>query len=202
MQLELEVATASDVDRVLDLRRSVAGWLADEGIDLWQSPLDRDRLAGWVDQGTVLVQRAGDRVVGTVVVLDRDPDTWGQDAMPAAYAHLLMVDRSHAGQNLGARILEHVEESARTRGAHYVRLDVGSDLDKLQRWYAARGYEVVTTRTVAGDGATFDVTLRQKPLGPRSPSRTDHHARRHALAELTRGSGSSEGRLDRRRSDW
>lgn len=79
------------------------------------------------------------------------------------YVHLLMVDRSHAGQDLGARILEHVEETARSRGVRFVRLDAGSDLDKLQRWYAARGYEVVATTTV-DDETAFEVTLRQKSL--------------------------------------
>jgi GNAT superfamily N-acetyltransferase len=164
VDLQLEVASLADVDRVLDLRRSVAGWLAAEGIDLWQSPLDRGRLTAWIAQGAVLVHRAGDRIAGTVVVLACDPDTWGLDATPAVYVHLLMVDRSRAGENLGALILKHVEEMARTHGARYVRLDAGSDLQRLQRWYADRGYEVVTTRTLADGGATFDVTLRQKCL--------------------------------------
>jgi hypothetical protein len=61
------------MDRILDLRRRVAGWLPDERVDLWQSPLDRGRLAGWVEQGAVLVQRDGDRVVGTVVAPDSTP---------------------------------------------------------------------------------------------------------------------------------
>jgi GNAT superfamily N-acetyltransferase len=112
----------------------------------------------------VLVQRESDRAVGTVVVLDRDPETWDQAATPAVYVHLLMVDRRYAGQNLGARILEHIEEIAGSRGVRDVRLDAGSDLDKLLLWYAARGYEVVVTKALADAETAFEVTLRQKPL--------------------------------------
>ena len=169
MTLELEVALLADVDQLLDLRRRVARWLAAEGIDLWQLPLDRGRLASWIARGGVLVHRDGDRIVGTVTVLDRDLETWGVDDTPAVYVHLLMVDRSRAGENLGTRILTQVEAMAREDGAHFVRLDAGSDLERLQQWYADRGYKVVTTRTLTDGKDTFDVTLRQKPLVPRSP---------------------------------
>jgi GNAT superfamily N-acetyltransferase len=127
---------------------------------------ENQRASSWIAQGAVLVHRDGARIIGTVVVLDHDPGTWDIDETPAVYVHLLMVDRSRAGEHLGARILEQVEEMARARGACFVRLDVGSDLGKLQRWYADRGFKVVTKRSLDDGGNTFDVTLRQKPLAP------------------------------------
>ncbi len=131
--------------------------------------LDRGRLASWIARGAVQVHRDGDGIAGTVTVPDSDPEVWGVDDTPAVYVPLLMVDRSRAGERLGARILEQVEKTAREDGAHVVRLDAGSDLEGLQQWYADRGYEVVTTRTLTDGNDTFDVALRQKPLGPRSP---------------------------------
>lgn len=166
LEIDLETATLDDVNEILRLRRHVATWLADRNIDLWQSPLPPERLIGWIETDEVLVQRDRGRIVGTVALLDRDPDMWGDDTTPATYVHLLMIDRSYAGQDLGGRILERVEGIARTHGAHYVRLDAGADLERLQRWYDAQGFERVTTRSLADGGETFDVTLRQKPLMP------------------------------------
>lgn len=129
------------------------------------------RLVGWVTNDDVFVQRDHGRIVGTVALLDRDPDMWGDDATPAAYVHLLMVDRSYAGQDLGGRILKRVEGIARARGAHYVRLDAGADLERLQSWYDAQGFERVATRSVADGDESFEVRLRQKPLMPSAAAR-------------------------------
>jgi GNAT superfamily N-acetyltransferase len=126
--------------------------------------LPKGRLVDWIEEGEVLVQRDRGRIIGAVAMLGREPDTWGDDATPAIYVHSLMVDRSYAGQNLGARMLERVEAIARSRGDRYVRLDAGADLDRLQRWYDARGYERVAPHSLTDAGKTFEVTLRQKPL--------------------------------------
>jgi GNAT superfamily N-acetyltransferase len=167
----LGLASVDDVDEILRLRQQVAAWLASRDIDLWQSPLPPDRLTSWIEKDDVLVHRLDGRIIGTAAILDRDPDLWGDDPTPAAYVHLLMVDRSYAGQNFGGRILEQVEEIARTRGAHYLRIDAGTDLQRLQTWYHARGYEEVGTCVFAAGGETFEVTLRQKPLAPSGQDR-------------------------------
>lgn len=164
MEIDLEPASLEDAGEILRLREHVAAWLADQDIDLWQAPLPEGQLYDWIEKGEVLVQRDRGHIVGAVALLDRDPDLWGDDATPATYIHSLMVDRSYAGQNLGGRMLKRVEELARSRGDRYVRLDAGSDLDGLQRWYDARGYERVATHSLTDTGRTFHVTLRQKPL--------------------------------------
>lgn len=111
LEISLETATLDDVDAILRLRQHVATWLASRSIDLWQSPLPPDRLVGWIENDDVLVQRDHGCIAGAVALLDRDAHMWGDDATPAAYVHLLMVDRSHAGQDLGRRILERVKGS-------------------------------------------------------------------------------------------
>jgi ribosomal protein S18 acetylase RimI-like enzyme len=166
VEINLEAASRDDVEEILRLRQQVARWLSNHDIDLWQSALPPERLVAWIQQNEVLVQRDRGRIIGAVALLDRDPDLWGDDTTPATYVHALMVDRSYAGENLGGRMLERVEGMARARGARYVRLDAGADLDRLQRWYDARGYQRVATRTLAEMGETFEVTLRQKPLMP------------------------------------
>jgi ribosomal protein S18 acetylase RimI-like enzyme len=164
LEIDLEAASLDDVEEMLRLRQRVSAWLASQDIDLWQTPLPEGRLVEWIQDHEVLVQRDGDCIIGAVALLAHDPDLWGEDTTAATYVHALMVDRSYAGQGLGARMLERVETIARARGARYVRLDAGANLERLQRWYDARGYERVATRSLTDAGGTFDVALRQKPL--------------------------------------
>lgn len=166
LQVELEAATTHDVDSILRLRDTVAAWLASLDVNLWQSPLPPERLRRWMDEGEVLLQRDGAHLVGTVALLDRDEDIWSADGTPAVYVHLLMVHRAYAGQDLGGRMLEQVEVRALGRGARYARLDAGSDLERLHRWYQQRGYAEVATRTIVDGAERFEVTLREKELAP------------------------------------
>lgn len=162
--VKLNQAAEKDVDAIIELRARVAEWLAQRGIDMWQSPLPRGRIHSWVAQHALYVHRDRDSLVGTIALLDEDPDVWGDDWSPAKYVHLLMVDRVHAGHNLGGRTLEEAEALARAAGARYVRLDAGADIEPLQRWYEQRGYESVGTRTFSDGPDAFVVTLRQKAL--------------------------------------
>lgn len=134
LPVDLEAATTHDVDVILRLRDTVAAWLASLDVNLRQSPLTPERLLRWMDEGEVLLQRDGAHVVGTVALFDRDEDTWSADGTPSVYVHLLMVHRAYAGQDLGGRMLDQVERRALGRGARYVRLDAGSDLERLHRW--------------------------------------------------------------------
>jgi ribosomal protein S18 acetylase RimI-like enzyme len=164
VEVELMTARADDVARVLELRGELAAWLVARGVAMWQTPIPSEVVAGWIDQGALWVCRERDRVVGTVVLLDRDPEFWGDDDTPARYVHLLMVDRAHAGQDLGGRILRCAEQLAEAGGARYLRLDAASDIAPLQRWYEQRGYVAVGRRVIDAGGQRFDVTLRQKDL--------------------------------------
>jgi len=77
LQVNLETATSDDVAAILSLRDKVASWLAIRGVDLWQSPLQPERLIGWIDEQRVLVQRDRSRIVGTITLLERDEHIWG-----------------------------------------------------------------------------------------------------------------------------
>jgi GNAT superfamily N-acetyltransferase len=112
-----------------------------------------------------VVRRDG-RIVASVTLLDRDEEFWGSDSVPALYVHLLMVARSHAGEDLGGRLLARAEALARDRGADRVRLDAAADNRGLQRWYAERGYRAVGSRTFAHGPHQLVVTLREKPSLP------------------------------------
>lgn len=114
----------------------------------------------------MLLQHDSAHVVGTVALLDRDEDTWSADGTPAVYVHFLTAHRAYAGQDLGGRMLEQVEVRALGSGARYVRLDAGSDVERLHRWHQQRGYAEVATRTIVDGAERFEVTLREKELAP------------------------------------
>ena len=167
VEVELATATVDDLAAVLELRREIAAWLATRDVAMWQTPIRRELVTAWIDQQALWVCREGDRIdriVGTIVLLERDPDFWGDDGTPARYVHLLMVDRAHAGQNLGGRILRCAEKLAQAGGARFLRLDAATDIEPLQRWYEERGYVAVGSRTFDVGGQRLEVTLRQKDL--------------------------------------
>lgn len=165
----LETASVDDVAGLLALREELASWLAVQHIDQWRSPMPRARLVAWVRDGSVRVVRRDGRIVASVTLLDRDEDFWGLDCAPALYVHLLMVARSHAGQDLGGRVLARAEMLAQDREVDRVRLDAAADNHGLQRWYEERGYRAVGSRAFGHGTDQLVVTLREK-LVPPSPA--------------------------------
>lgn len=164
VEVELATAEVGDLGAVLELRDEIARWLEARDIAMWQAPIRRELVAGWIDQGALWVCRETGRVVAVVVLLERDPEFWDDDGTPARYVHLLMVDRSHAGTGLGARVLDCAEKLARAGGAHVLRLDAATEVAPLQRWYEDRGYAAIGRRAFNVGGQRLEVTLRQKDL--------------------------------------
>ena len=117
----------------------------------------------WIDDGRVFVLRRSGRPVASVAVLWSDGEIWGEDDGDAGYIHLLMVDPDLAGNQLGASVLLWAEQFIERTGRSRARLDAVSSNDRLQRWYADRGYDEVGTKSF-GDEHSFDTTLRQKAL--------------------------------------
>jgi GNAT superfamily N-acetyltransferase len=159
-----ESAVPGDVDELVGLRDRVARWLVERGIQQWQpGEFSVARMRTWVDRGDVYVHRREGRIVAAVAVLEKDPDIWGDQPADAAYVHLLMVDRAHAGAGLGAAALSYAEGRARDLGAHRARLDAVASNPWLRRWYEDRGYEVVGSRSFEDPGP-FGSLLFEKPL--------------------------------------
>lgn len=164
VEVELATAEVDELGAVLELRDEIARWLAARDVAMWQAPIPPELVAGWIDQGALWVCRESGRVVATVTLLERDPEFWDDDGTPARYVHLLMVDRSHTGTGLGARVLDCAEKLARAGGAHVLRLDAATEVEPLQRWYEDRGYAAVGNRVFDIGGQRLEVTLRQKDL--------------------------------------
>ena len=75
-------------------------------------------------------------------MLRSEPDPIWAD-MPvddALYVSKLAVARDAVGRNIGAQILDGLEEIARERGAAWIRLDCVASNESLARYYQQRGY--------------------------------------------------------------
>jgi GNAT superfamily N-acetyltransferase len=107
-------ATPDDLDTLVAFRDQAAAWLASRGIDQWQEPWPTEDL---MVEGMLRNIQAGE----TFIVWDDDkpaatitinrwakPELWTEQerAEPALYAHKVTVDRAHAGQGLGAELLD------------------------------------------------------------------------------------------------
>jgi ribosomal protein S18 acetylase RimI-like enzyme len=75
------------------------------------------------------------------------PELWTEQerAEPALYAHKVTVDRAHAGQGLGAELLDRAGTKADDEGADWLRIDVWTTNEHLQRYYLRQGFTYVRT---------------------------------------------------------
>jgi GNAT superfamily N-acetyltransferase len=64
---------------------------------------------------------------------------------PSRFINKLTVARTHAGQNIGGRLLDWVGDRAYRQGAKWMRLDAWTANEALQRYYLQQGFEYVRT---------------------------------------------------------
>lgn len=167
--MEIVPATLEDAGPLVAVRDGLARWLESRGIAQWiPGEFPARQMRDWIDAGHVHVLRDGGRAVGAVAVLWEDADIWGTDGEDgrAGYVHLLMVDRSRAGQGLGDRLLAHAEGLIRDHDRSLSRLDAVADNEPLHAWYRTRGYLPVRPKTFEGRYAAdwYDCLLFEKTL--------------------------------------
>jgi len=140
-------ATASDIDAIHALRRSLEDWMAARGTVQWPpGSLSRERIATQVASGEWWVVTDGDGIVGTIRLLWADPDFWGADPTPAVYVHGLMVDRRCTGHGVGTALLDWAAAQGRAAGVQVFRLDCRTTNPVLRDYYEGYGFTAVGVR--------------------------------------------------------
>lgn len=134
-ELQVRRATGDEVEVVAGVLDGAAQWLRDRGIEQWPVPFPRRVIERDLGRGAVWIAERGDRVVGTVTILDEDPLFWGDQPADAWYVHRLAVRRDAAGD--GAAILAWVERRAVAHDLRFVRLDCSP---ALRPYYERAGY--------------------------------------------------------------
>ncbi|WP_333755028.1 GNAT family N-acetyltransferase [Streptomyces sp. IBSBF 3352] len=147
-------AQPDDVAKLLAFREEAAAWLTRLGSDQWQRPYPADRLLATIEAGTVFMVMDGNATAATITLTpDAEEGLWTEQELsePSMFVNKLTVARTHAGQNVGGRLLEWAGDRAYRAGAKWLRLDAWSTNEGLQRYYLRQGFRYV--RTVREGGA-------------------------------------------------
>lgn len=147
-------ARPADVSKLLAFREEAAAWLTQLGTDQWQRPYPADKLLATIEAGTVFMAMDGDATVGSITLTqDAEAGLWTDAELkePSRFINKLTVSRSHAGRNVGGRLIDWAGDHAFLSGAKWLRLDAWTTNEPLQRYYLRQGFKHV--RTVRGGGA-------------------------------------------------
>jgi ribosomal protein S18 acetylase RimI-like enzyme len=145
-------ATPDDHQTIIGLIEEASRWLADRDTDQWARPwpsaAERDeRIMRALRSGETWLLKDGPRPVATVTFRRAGLSfLWTPEEMkePAAYVHRLVVTRSYAGMEIGARLLDWATEQAvRDWGAVWTRIDVWRTNRKLHAYYERLGFRLV-----------------------------------------------------------
>ncbi|WP_445402742.1 GNAT family N-acetyltransferase [Streptomyces sp. LE64] len=165
----IERATADDLDALLAFRREASSWLTALGTDQWQRPYPADKLLGTIEAGEVFMVRDGGRTAATITLTpEAEEGLWTDRDLreESRFVNKLTVARSHAGQDLGGRLLDWAGDRAFRSGAVWLRLDAWTTNRALQDYYLRHGFTHVRTVTEGGavnGGPRVSGWLAQRP---------------------------------------
>ncbi|GAA1016770.1 GNAT family N-acetyltransferase [Streptomyces thermogriseus] len=141
-------AQPADVAKLIAFREEAAAWLSRLGTDQWQRPYPADKLLETIQAGSVFMLLDGETTAGTITLTpEAEPGLWTDQelAEPSMFINKLTVARTHAGQNLGGRLLDWAGDRAYRAGAKWLRLDAWTTNQRLQAYYLRQGFEHVRT---------------------------------------------------------
>lgn len=167
----MERATGADAAAILALRDSLAHWQIKRGIDQWRpGEISPDNIAIQANAGLWFVIRdpadPAD-LIATAQVMNSDTRFWGIERGgdgTAGYLHGLMVRRTHAGQGLGAQILEWFEQFVLEAGRTVARLDCQARNATLRNYYRRHGYHECGVNEFGSETGMAPVCLFEKHL--------------------------------------
>jgi GNAT superfamily N-acetyltransferase len=141
-------AEPGDLSVLLAFREEAATWLSALGSDQWSRPYPADRLLATIAADTVFMVRDGDSTAATITLTpDAEEGLWTEEELsePCLYVNKLTVARTHAGRNVGGRLLDWAGDRAFRGGAKWLRLDAWTTNQGLQDYYVRQGVEHVRT---------------------------------------------------------
>ena len=165
-------AQPGDLSKLLAFREEAAAWLRELGSDQWSRPYPADRLLATIESGTVFMVQDGDVTAATITLTpEAEAGLWTASELsePSLFINKLTVARTHAGQNLGGRLLDWAGDRAYRASAKWLRLDAWTTNEGLQRYYLRQGFEHVRTVLEGGavnGGPRVSGWLAQRPTRP------------------------------------
>jgi len=160
-QIVVRTARPGDLPAVARLLDDAGTWMRSRGItDQWPRRFPLSDLARRVDRGELHIAYDDDTPIGTFALDNKaDPEFWHDDpdGTRAGYLHRLTVARHHAGQGIGAKLIDHAADLAADSGRPWLRLDCAKNNTRLHAYYTNLGFTHVRTVDVAHrkSGALF-----------------------------------------------
>ncbi len=149
LPLQLCRADENDHDAIVGLIEAAAQWLrltkdTDQWTQPWRSEEDRsNRILRDLTAGKTWLLRDSGITVATITADPQDYPIWPaeQQRERAVYVRRLVVGRDHAGQRLGAALLDWAGLAARRgHGARWIRVDVWRTNKELHAYYERQGF--------------------------------------------------------------
>ncbi|MGV9510572.1 GNAT family N-acetyltransferase [Streptomyces tendae] len=172
-------AQPHDLAKLLAFRKEAAAWLSRLGTDQWQRPYPADKLLATIEAGEVFMVRDGNDTAATITLTPKaEEGLWTTDEVqePSLFINKLTVARTHAGQNLGGRLLDWAGDRGHRAGAEWLRLDAWTTNTSLQAYYLSHGFQYVRTvllGNAVNGGPRVSGWLAQRATSPAAHGFTD-----------------------------
>ncbi|HOV28043.1 MAG TPA: GNAT family N-acetyltransferase [Pseudobacteroides sp.] len=160
MKLRYRKIKMDEADEVFLLLKESAEWLKDKEIDYWQewhSPPEPYK--EWILEGIrkeELYFAFDDvNIVGMYRLQYEDEIFWGKRTDKAGYIHSLTTKREYSGKGIGTEILQDIEKELNDNGVVYLRLDCGSKVAGLRKYYEEYGFNAVGEVSLFGETLTL-----------------------------------------------
>jgi GNAT superfamily N-acetyltransferase len=167
-------AKRKDRKAILGLIDSSAAWLREcKGTDQWNRPWPNRRrrnarVAQGIRHGLTWMVDDGDGVLAATITVRElgNGALWkpGELSDPAVYVSRLVVSRTHAGQGLGAALIDWAgARGFEEWGANWIRVDVWTSNLALHEYYKSQGFEHLRTLEFENEWDYPSAALFQKP---------------------------------------
>ena len=145
--MSIRLATADDVDAVMEMIRDAIAAMKSAGIEQWDEiyPDRATILADLAARALWVATTASDRIVGMVVVNDMQnveyaDVPWTMPATRIGVVHRVVVDPAHQRQGIAVQLMCFAEQLALGIGYDVVRLDAFVHNPTALRLYDRLGY--------------------------------------------------------------
>ena len=164
--MTIQQGTAADADRLLALFDDAVAWLVARGqTGQWGSepfsarPNTVERVRGWLAADDLWFATDDGSDAGAILLGDAH-DYVPPPAVPELYVKVLLTAAAYRNQGVGARLIAHAGDLARSQGAEQLRVDCWAGVDALPAAYERLGF----TRTGSFDVDGWPGAILVRPL--------------------------------------
>jgi ribosomal protein S18 acetylase RimI-like enzyme len=166
MEITYKQALPIDQELIFSLLKEAAIWLGSKSINYWQNWLDPPiHHKNWILEGInnkeFFLVYENKTLLGMYRIMYNDQLFWRNKTDKAGYIHSFTTKREHKGKGIGKIIIQEIEKNLREKGVAYLRLDCGTEVINLCKYYEKLGF--INTGNIIVDG--YKTTLYEKSLG-------------------------------------